>query len=414
MKRVMFTDLQGSVPGRELERLEIIRARLRVAPRLGPPEIKALLEDCARLRADLLLRDREPSVSEGVATSAARDGCSGGSLGFEGVLGESPRLLEALEIVRRAAPTTLPILIEGESGTGKELFAKVVHANSKRRDAPFISINCGAIPENLLESELFGHRQGAFTGASADRKGLFEAAEGGTVFLDEVGELPLTGQVKLLRVLQSNEVQRVGSDRPVAVDTRIVAATNRDLAAMVEEGTYREDLFYRLSVIQALLPPLRERRDEIALLCDFFIGQASVELGRPRIVLSPPLQRLLERYQYPGNIRELRNIIFRLACLCDGEADVDDLPAAVRDALQSSDAVADAHPLPAAVLTRTLGEVRREASDAAEKRYLERGLQRTRGSVLELARELKMNRSHLQTLLRKHGLRSKAFRPRAD
>ncbi len=172
------------------------------------------------------------------------------------------------------------MLIDGESGTGKELMAKVIHANGARADKPYISVNCGAIPDNLLESELFGHKKGAFTGASGDRKGKFESAHSGTIFLDEIGELPLSGQVKLLRVLESHEIQRVGSDETIAVDARIVAATNKNLRSSCEEGKFREDLFYRLSVIHVTLPPLRERKDEIPLLFEYFGDEAAEALKR--------------------------------------------------------------------------------------------------------------------------------------
>jgi transcriptional regulator with PAS, ATPase and Fis domain len=318
-------------------------------------------------------------------------------------LGESAGLLEALEIVRKAAPTMLPILIDGESGTGKELFAKVIHANSSRADQPFVSINCGAIPENLIESELFGHKKGAFTGASSDRKGRFEAANGGTIFLDEVGELPMPGQVKLLRVLQASEIQRVGSDEVTAVDTRVVAATNRDLEKMAEEGTFREDLFYRLGVIHASLPPLRERRDEIPLLCDYFFAEAAEQLQRPPVKLSEKLHAFLQGYAYPGNVRELRNLVYRLSCLADEVADLPHLPRSIRGA--SLAPMQSAEPF-----TGSLAEVKRMASDAAEKQFLENGLREVQGRVVDLAKKLDLNRSHLQTLLKKHGIQSKSFK----
>ena len=249
---------------------------------------------------------------------------------FEGTFGDNPKLLEALEIAEKAAPTDLPVLIDGESGTGKELMAKVIHANGSRADKPFISVNCGAIPDNLLESELFGHRKGAFTGASDDRKGKFESAHTGTIFLDEIGELPLAGQVKLLRVLEAHEIQRVGSDETIAVDTRIVAATNRNLRHLSEEGKFREDLFYRLSVIHITLPPLRERRDEIPLLLAYFGDEAAGILKRRPVRLTPRLRDFLLTYPYPGNIRELRNVMYRISCLAGDTADIEHLPVDMR------------------------------------------------------------------------------------
>jgi transcriptional regulator with GAF, ATPase, and Fis domain len=309
------------------------------------------------------------------------------------------------------------VLIDGESGTGKELMAKVIHANGDRAQRPFISVNCGAIPENLLESELFGHCKGAFTGAVSDRKGKFESAHTGTIFLDEIGELPLAGQVKLLRVLEAHEIQRVGSDQPIRVDTRVVAATNRNLRKLSEEGRFREDLFYRLGVIHVTLPPLRERKDEIPLLFEFFGDEAAEVLKRRPIEMTRRLRAFLLDYAYPGNIRELRNIVYRLSCLAGQTADFEHLPADIRPAalveLASDPASGDeGRPLSGDALS----EAKRVASDLAEREFLERGLQEVGGVVVELAKRCDMNRSHLQVLLKKHGIRSKEFRAasRAD
>ena len=409
MKQFSFKSQTPGSHGGLIEKVEIVRSRLRLASYLDKQEIAALLEEFNALRADILLASRTERLER--ATTQTTVETTGGpskrsrydELGFEGVLGESPGLLEALEIVRKAAPTMLPILIDGESGTGKELFAKVIHANSTRADKPFVSINCGAIPENLIESELFGHKKGAFTGATSDRKGRFEAANGGTIFLDEVGELPMQGQVKLLRVLQASEIQRVGSDEVTAVDTRVVAATNRNLAQMSEEGAFREDLFYRLGVIHASLPPLRDRRDEIPLLCDYFFTEASEQLERPPVKLSENLHQFLLGYAYPGNVRELRNLVYRLSCLADEVADIVHLPKNIRTA----NTAPVSHP---ESYTGSLADVKRLASDAAEKRFLENGLRDTKGRVVDLAKRLDLNRSHLQTLLKKHGIQSKAFK----
>lgn len=288
--------------------------------------------------------------------------------------------------------------------------AKVIHANGSRADKPYISVNCGAIPENLLESELFGHKKGAFTGASNDRKGKFESAHTGTIFLDEIGELPLAGQVKLLRVLESHEIQRVGSDETIAVDTRIVAATNRNLRRQSEEGKFREDLFYRLSVIHLTLPPLRERRDEIPLLFAYFGDEAAGVLKRRPIRMTPRLRDFLLRYPYPGNIRELRNLMYRLSCLAADTADIEHLPVDTRPATTSASAVAGASGDGNVTDLTSLADAKRAASDEAEKAFLERGLHEVGGTVAELARRVDMNRSHLQMLLKKHGLHSKDFR----
>ena len=256
-----------------IEKIEILRSTLRWASKLDRPQIQKLLKQCNALRDEVMQlshKERFIKASSSAAgarrkqtTAQRRKALLERSFVFEGVFGESQKLIDALEIAEKAAPTDLPVLIDGESGTGKELMAKVIHANGSRADKPYISVNCGAIPDNLLESELFGHKRGAFTGAASDRSGKFETAHTGTIFLDEIGELPLQGQVKLLRVLQSAEIQRVGSDKIIEVDTRIVAATNKNLLEMCARGGFREDLYYRLSVIQVTLPPLRERKDEI-------------------------------------------------------------------------------------------------------------------------------------------------------
>ena len=409
-----------------IEKIEILRSALRWAAKLERPEIEKLLRQAGALRDEVMQLSHKERFVNAAAAQPTRGDLSRRqrrkelierSFIFEGAFGDNPRLLEALETAEKAAPTGLPVLIDGESGTGKELMARVIHANGDRAKRPFISVNCGAIPDNLLESELFGHCKGAFTGAVSDRKGKFESAHTGTIFLDEIGELPLAGQVKLLRVLEAHEIQRVGSDQPIRVDTRVVAATNRNLRKLCEEGRFREDLFYRLGVIHVTLPPLRERKDEIPLLFEYFGDEAAEVLKRRPIEMTGRLRAFLLDYAYPGNIRELRNIIYRLSCLAGQTADIEHLPADIRPAGQAklaSDAasVEDGRPLSGDALS----EAKRTASDLAEREFLERGLQQVGGVVVELAKRCHMNRSHLQVLLKKHGIRSKEFRPasRAD
>jgi len=405
-----------------LEKIEILRSALRWAPTLARPDIEKLLRQANALRDEVMQLSHKERFVEAAAAEPQRVEHAPGarrrallerSFVFEGTFGDNPQLLEALEIAEKAAPTDLPVLIDGESGTGKELMAKVIHANGARSDKPFISVNCGAIPDNLLESELFGHRKGAFTGATNDRKGKFESAHTGTIFLDEIGELPLAGQVKLLRVLESHEIQRVGSDEPISVDTRIVAATNRNLRRLSEDGTFREDLFYRLGVIHVTLPPLRERKDEIPLLIAFFGDEAAEALKRRPVKMTARLRDFLLNYAYPGNIRELRNMIYRISCLAGDMADLQHLPQDIRAATRADAANAAASPAaPDAAAQASLSDAKRAASDEAERLFLERGLQQVGGTVAELARRCDMNRSHLQTLLKKHGIRSKDFRNR--
>jgi len=231
-----------------------------------------------------------------------------------GLIAHSHAMQDVLELAMRVAPTDATVLLQGESGTGKELIAKAIHHASPRTQGPFVAVNCGALPEPLLESEIFGHVKGAFTGAVANKKGLFEEANGGTFLLDEIGEMPLTLQVKFLRVLQQREVRRVGANQPVAVDIRVLAATNRDLAEQMRQGTFRADLFYRLNVVQVVLPPLRERPEDIPLLTAYFLERLSQKSGRALRLTAEAVERLL-RYPWPGNVRELENAMERAAIL---------------------------------------------------------------------------------------------------
>ena len=235
------------------------------------------------------------------------------------------------ETAARVAQGDTTVLLEGESGTGKELLAKAIHFHSARKKGPFVTINCGAIPEQLLESELFGHRRGSFTGAVTDKQGKFEAAHRGTIFLDEIGELPTLLQVKILRVLQEREIDKVGETRSIKVDVRVIAATNRDLEKMIADGTFRDDLYYRLAVVSIRVPPLRERSDDIPLLVDHFLGKHTEKLGRPRPTVEKSVYSAFNLYSWPGNIRELENVIERALVLDkNGSIGLDDLPDRLR------------------------------------------------------------------------------------
>jgi two-component system response regulator PilR (NtrC family) len=239
---------------------------------------------------------------------------------FSNILGVSDAMQQVFATIRTVAGTTSTVLISGESGTGKELVARAVHFNSLRRDRPFVAVNCGAVPEALLESELFGHVRGAFTGAHANKKGLVEAAEGGTIFLDEIGEMPSSMQVKLLRVLQDHRFRRVGGTDEVQADVRVIAATNQDLTRMVAEGRFREDLYYRLNVLPIMLPPLRDRREDIPLLAEHFLQQYASEMGKPVRTISAEALQLLQEHPWRGNVRELQNAIERAVALEQTEA----------------------------------------------------------------------------------------------
>src|SRR3954447_10419534 len=247
--------------------------------------------------------------------------------GFEGVIGNSPLMHAVVQRLRQVAPTPATVLITGESGTGKELVAKAIHNNSPRRYKPFVPLNCAALSENILESELFGHIKGAFTGADRERKGWFEHANGGTLFLDEVGDIPLSTQVKLLRVLETSEIVRVGTNEPIKVNVRLISATNRDLSEAIPGGTFRQDLFHRLKVVSVKLPPLRSRREDIPLLIDFFLKEFTATHGKAVTAISPAARKALMAFPWPGHVRELRNAIESMVVIdADGVLDIDDLP----------------------------------------------------------------------------------------
>lgn len=246
--------------------------------------------------------------------------------GFESIVGSSASLTEVMNMARKVAVTDVCVLLNGETGTGKEVFARAIHAVSHRKDKPFVAINCSAFSKELLESELFGHKAGAFTGAIKDKKGLFEEADGGTLFLDEIGEMEFCLQAKLLRVLETHEFIKVGSTKTSKIDVRIIAATNRDLKKEIAQQHFREDLYFRMSVFQLLLPPLRERKGDVRLLAEYFVQKLSVQMQRIPMPIDAECMRLMESYSWPGNIRELKNVIERAIIVCNDAITVNDLP----------------------------------------------------------------------------------------
>jgi DNA-binding NtrC family response regulator len=315
--------------------------------------------------------------------------------GFEGIVGHSKGLLRVLDQAARVSQRDATVLIQGETGTGKELVARAIHHNSRRRSRPFVAINCGAIPRDLVESELFGYVRGAFTGALANKTGRIESADGGTLFLDEVGELPLDAQVKLLRVLQEGELPKLGTNIPLKIDVRVIAATHRNLSAMVEDGTFREDLYYRLAVVPLRIPPLRERREDLSELIDALFRRARERHGLPEARLSSAVQRRLISYHWPGNVRQLENVLERLLVLSATDLiAVEDLP----EELELNSAARAAAPLWPDLPEEGL------SLEAVERDLISRALERFGGNQTQAARYLDISRRTLIYRMEKHGL----------
>ena len=333
---------------------------------------------------------------------------------FRSIVGASPRMRRIFRLVSKVARTDSTVLLTGESGTGKELVARALHLQSRRANGPFVPVNVGALPESLIESELFGYARGAFTGATIDRPGLIEAADGGTLFLDEIGDMPLTSQVKLLRTLESNEVRRLGETTSRLVDVRVIAATHRDLQRMAAEGRFREDLYYRLNVVQIDLPPLRERRDDIGLLASYFLDRIARREGRT-LRFSPAAAALLEAYDYPGNVRELENAIEHAFAVAEGDVLLpEDLPGPIRaPRLLSQSRHDNASGASAAGARAPYGGGAPEAASArdgwtmaeVEKEHIQRVLERHQGNATGAAKQLGISRTTLWRKLRQYGIR---------
>ncbi len=321
----------------------------------------------------------------------------------QGLVGSSGPMREVVRMIEAVAYSATTVLVQGESGTGKELVARALHARSPRRAQAFVAINCGALTETLLESELFGHVKGSFTGANRDHKGLFESATGGTIFLDEIGDIPLSTQVRLLRVLQEGEIKRVGSTEPIKVDVRVIAATHRELPKLVRAGKFREDLFYRLNVIAIPLPALRDRLDDVPLLAHHFVRRYADRLGKQIHSISPQAIELLCAYRWPGNVRELENAIERAVVLCRGDLiQPVDLPPSVsgrtapvlRDA---AGAAADAE-----MILQSYATAKEVALRNFERRYVDALMKACEANISAAARRAGMDRSNFKRVLRKY------------
>jgi two-component system NtrC family response regulator len=305
---------------------------------------------------------------------------------FEGMLGASPQIKPIFDAVRKVATADAPVLILGESGTGKEMVAKAIHQRSNNKTGPFVAINCSAIPETLLESELFGHEKGAFTGAHVQRKGRIETADGGTLFLDEIGEIPLPLQVKLLRFLQEQIIERVGGRQPIQINTRVVAATNVDLKKAMANGTFREDLFYRLAVVQLVLPPLRDRGGDVRLLAQFFLNRFAAQAGKPNLAFDPDAIRAMNRHSWPGNVRELENCVRRAAIMAEGRR------------VTAADLELNVSGINPNVITL------KDAREGVERQMVQQSLKKHGGKIAPAAAELGLSRPTLYELMEKLGI----------
>lgn len=321
--------------------------------------------------------------------------------GFEGVVGNSPQMKRVLDIMKNVAPTDSTVMILGDNGTGKELVARALHQNSARKSKVFVPLNISALPDSILESELFGHEPGAFTGAAHRRIGKFEYANGGTLFLDEVGEMPVETQIKMLRVLEERKITRLGANDEIAVNVRLVAATNADLKALVDEGRFREDLYYRLNVVKIQLPPLRDRKGDIPLLMDFFLKQLSERAGREVQGFSSSARRTLMAYDWPGNIRQLRNTVEHMFVMDnDGLLDVDGLPEDI------ATSVGDGEPIDGDIALGADSLIGKPLRDV-ERYYIQRALDLTQGNREEAAELLGIGERTVYRKIKEYGLRDK-------
>ena len=323
--------------------------------------------------------------------------------GFHNIVGKSKKMQEVYRTIVKVAPTDRTVMIYGQTGTGKELVARAIHYNSPRKDKPFVPVDCAVLAENLLESELFGHIRGSFTGAVTTKPGLFEVAEGGTVFLDEIGNISLSIQAKLLRVLQEREFTPVGGTTPKKVDIRIIAATNKDLEKMIKEETFREDLYYRLNIVPITLPGLKERQEDIPMLAMHFLNKYAEEMGKSIKGFTPAAMEKLVRYAWPGNVRELENIIERTIVMIEGEmVQPEHLP------LPSEKADAEVQvPETSEGLKEIKKQLREKAVEDVEKAFILRALERNHWNVTRAAEEVGMLRPNFQAMMRKYGLRAR-------
>ena len=423
---VLLCDLQmPRVSGMQvLERVRTARASVEVVMMTAHADVESAVAAVKAGAYDFLIKPFASNDAVALSVSQAaerqrlvqrtealeRELANANTIGLGSIVGGSARMREVFRLVEGVASANSTVLILGESGTGKELIARAIHERSTRKDRALVTVNCGAIPPDLVESELFGHTRGAFTGATMAREGLFELADRGTIFLDEVGDLPLPAQVKLLRALQEGEVKRVGSNEPRIVDVRVIAATNVDLRSKIRDGKFREDLYYRLNVIPVVIPALRERREDIPRLATHFLHQFTLRTGRVVNRITPDAMSELERHDWPGNVRELENAIERAVVLARGDAiEASDLPFGANASPASiapplpGDVGASATPsvAPADFGELAYSDARRRALWDFERRYVEQVLARTDGNITQAAKVAGLDRSNFKRVLRR-------------
>jgi transcriptional regulator with GAF, ATPase, and Fis domain len=391
----------GASLNESIARIELLKIKMLEWPGLTEVQMGDVLRELDILRGSFIQISRY--AGDDFAEPARVPSMFGEPEGLklEGIIGHNKQIAKVLKIIARVAPTDLTILLEGETGSGKELFARIIHLNSNRKK--FVAVNCGAFPADIIESELFGHVKGAFTGATSDRNGKFEEADGGTIFLDEIGDLELQAQVKLLRVLEVGELQRVGSDKPHKVDVKVIAATHKNLEDMVKTGAFREDLYYRINMCPLWIPPLRERRDEIEILFEHFLDEACTAIKKGPVLLDARLRNFINNeYDFPGNIRELKNLAKYIAYIGDRDRVLlDALPERYQ---RYRIAKVEDQALPTNV--RQLGYVK----DDAERAYLVGIMKKHYGKIEKVRQEMQLSRSRIYQLLNKFDLRAADFR----
>jgi transcriptional regulator with GAF, ATPase, and Fis domain len=393
----------GQLLNENIARIEFVKMKALEWPGVSELEKSHLMHELDILRGSLIQLTSRGHATESEPLSPMLPGAEPDDLKLEGIIGRNPKIVKALKTIAKVAPTDLTILLEGETGSGKELFARIIHLNSNRDK--FVAVNCGAFPSEIIESELFGHVKGAFTGAAGDRKGKFEEADGGTIFLDEIGDLELQAQVKLLRVLELGELQRVGSDKTRQVDVKVIAATHKNLEQMVADAQFREDLYYRINMCPLWIPPLRDRRDEIEILFEYFLQEACSSTHKKSVMLNANLRDFINnRYHFPGNIRELKNIAQYLAYIAGDEpVTLSDLPERYQRYDRETPPVRSEH-VPTDI--RELDHVR----NGAELEYLTSVLRKHHGNMKKVCREMQLSRSRVYQLLNKFNLHAADYR----